>query len=82
MLTRLDRETLARASFDKALTIDPNLAAGHAGLATLVARGNDLAGGIALFDKAAILEPHSSSYSYSAAQLALSSGDEAGAALG
>ena len=79
VLTRLDREQEARAAFEKALAMDPELAAGHAGIATLEARTNDLAAGIAHFDKAAALEPYTSSYPYSAAQLALASGDEAGA---
>ena len=35
MLTNLGREAEARASFEKALSLDPGLAAGQAGLATL-----------------------------------------------
>jgi tetratricopeptide (TPR) repeat protein len=79
VLTRLDREEQARAAFEKALELDANLAAAHAGLATLAARGNQLAEGIALFDKADALEPHVSAYPYSAAQLTLAMGDKDGA---
>jgi tetratricopeptide (TPR) repeat protein len=79
VLTRLGRAEDARAALEKSIELDPNYAAGYAGLATLAARSNDLTRAVELFDKAAELAPDASPYPYSAAQLALASGDRAGA---
>lgn len=79
VLVRLNRDADARAAYDKALELDPELAEGQAGLAALAARGNDVAKGIELYDRATELDPNANSYPYSAAQLALASGDQAGA---
>lgn len=79
VLTRLGRDDEALAALEKSIAIDPDYAAGFAGLATLAARTNDLAKAVEYFDKAAELAPNASAYPYSAAQLALASGDRDGA---
>lgn len=79
ILTRLGREDDARNALAKSVELDANYAAGYAGLATLSARSNDLSKAVELFDKAAELAPNASPYPYSAAQLALASGDREGA---
>lgn len=79
VLTRMGRNDEARAALEKSIALDSNHAAGYAGLATLAARENRLSEAVELFDKAAALEPAASLYPYSAAQLALASGDRDGA---
>jgi tetratricopeptide (TPR) repeat protein len=79
VLTRLGRDDEARAALEKSIAIDPDYAAGFAGLATLAARTNDLAKAVEYFDKAAELAPDASPYPYSAAQLARAAGDRDGA---
>jgi tetratricopeptide (TPR) repeat protein len=79
VLIRLGRDADALAALEKSIELDPNHAAGYAGLATLAARSNDLGKAVELYDKAAELAPNASPYPYSAAQLALASGDREGA---
>ena len=79
VLLDLGRGDEATVALEKSIALNPDHAPGHAGLATVAARGNDIPKAIELFDKASSLAPDVSPYSYSAAQLSLSSGDLAGA---
>jgi tetratricopeptide (TPR) repeat protein len=75
ILMRLGQDEQALASLEKAVALDAEHAAAYAGLATLAARGNDLATAIERYDRAAELASYVSVYPYAAAQLALASGD-------
>ena len=66
-------------SYRRALELEPENAAAIAGIATIAAKGGDLAQGVGGFDRAAELVPDEKSYAYSAAQLSLMAGDKAGA---
>lgn len=79
VLARLGRDAEAKASFDRALEIDPGYARAKSGHAALAARSGDSAKAIALFDEAAKANPSDTSAAYAAAQLVLGSGDAAGA---
>jgi tetratricopeptide (TPR) repeat protein len=74
LLLAAGRDADARAAYTKANELDPKLAAAIAGLATLDAKGGDVAGAIGRFDEAAELAPRVTSYAYSAAQLTLAQG--------
>jgi tetratricopeptide (TPR) repeat protein len=75
VLARKGDAERATAAFDKALELDAGNAAAVAGLATLRANAGDASGAIDLFDRAAELDPEQAEYAYSAAQLALASGN-------
>jgi tetratricopeptide (TPR) repeat protein len=79
LLAQLGRNDEALASYERATQLDPQHAPAWAGLATLAARRNDLAGAVELFDKASGLSPNTSTWAYSAGQLAFAVGDQAGA---
>ncbi|HVH19183.1 MAG TPA: tetratricopeptide repeat protein [Myxococcota bacterium] len=64
----------ARASFEKALELAPDSAHAMAGLATLRAQAGEYAAAIELFEKADAVERGDGAYAYSAAQIALASG--------
>ncbi len=78
-LGRLDRKPEAKAEYAKALELDPTDAGTNGALATLRAEEGDRAGAIALYDAAAKLAENPAPYRYRAAQLALATGDAAGA---
>jgi len=79
VLARLERSDEAIVSYHRALELEPENAAAIAGIATIAAKGGDLAQGVGGFDRAAELVPDEKSYAYSAAQLSLMAGDKAGA---
>jgi tetratricopeptide (TPR) repeat protein len=79
LLVQLGHDEDARAAFEKATQLDPERGTAWAGLATVAARGNDLARAVELFDKAAELSPETSVFLYSAAQLSYAAGDSEGA---
>jgi tetratricopeptide (TPR) repeat protein len=79
VLLSLDRQDEAGEEFQKSVALDPEYAAGHAGLAQLAARRGDFPGAVEQFDLAAKLDPNASAYAYAAAKLAERSGDAAGA---
>jgi len=79
ILMKLGRDDEAAVALEKSIALEPEYAPGHAGLANLSARRNDLAKAIERYDKASNLAPHVSPYAYSAAQLSLASGDSGGA---
>ena len=80
-LARLERMDEAKAEYAKALEIDPEDAEAMGALATLRAKEDDRAGAIELYDAAAKVAENPAPYSYLAAQLALATGDAAGAML-
>ncbi|MGH0031859.1 MAG: tetratricopeptide repeat protein [Myxococcota bacterium] len=69
----------AVAAFEKAIELDAESAAAHAGLATVTANAGDLARGVELFDRAYALDPTNGVPAYSAAQITLVTGDRSGA---
>ena len=78
-LARDGRSEVARAAFARALELDSELAEAVGGQATLEGRDHNWSEAIALFDRAAKLDPSDDTYPYSAAQLAIASEDHAGA---
>jgi tetratricopeptide (TPR) repeat protein len=79
LLVRLGRDGEAQTSFQKALEMDANHGRAKAGLASLAAKAGDATRALVLFDEASKATPSDSGPAYAAAQLALSSGDTAGA---
>ena len=78
-LGSLDRMSDAKAAYAKALELDPKNAEAKGALATLRANDGDRAGAIAQYDEAAELAENPAPWVYLAAQLALATGDAAGA---
>jgi tetratricopeptide (TPR) repeat protein len=78
-LGRLERLDEAKAEYAKALELDPKNAEAKSALATLLAKDGDRKGAIALYDEAAKVAVNPAPYTYLAAQLALATGDAAGA---
>lgn len=79
ILARGERFDEARVAYDRARELDADNGSALAGLATIAADRGDLLEAISLFDRAAELSEDRSDFQYSAAQLALASGDAAGA---
>jgi tetratricopeptide (TPR) repeat protein len=75
LLGQLERTEEARAAYAKSLELDADNATAIAGVATLAARDGDLVAAVEGFDRAAELAPEQQAFAYSAAQLALASGD-------
>lgn len=79
VLLNLGRDQEAAKALETSIALEPDYAPGHAGLANLSARRNDIAAAVARYDKAFALTPLVSPYAYSAAQLSFASGDLPGA---
>jgi len=80
LLANLHRNDEARKAFEKALSLDSENSQALAGLAILAGNERDFAKAIELFDLAAKYdEDGTAAYAYSAAQLTLQLGDQAGA---
>ncbi len=74
-LARAYRSTDARSAFKRALAIDANHPEALGGMAALAGAGGDTERAVALFDRAAGVDPGNEAYAYAAAQLVLAAGD-------
>lgn len=76
VLARGGRVDEARASYEKALALDPTSAAALSGLGTLAIAANDLPAALDLFSRAAKTSPDDAAIAYSIAQIVLAQGKQ------